>query len=255
MAGLRFQLRRLAESTLLVALGACAVQEPLLTSEPRPPAWQDAPGPCKSGMVLLSGQQVGTFFKLQRGGLTAYLTASHVLQNGKLTDVTLKSVCGTAVQVERLDAVEALSGLDAALLRPRAPMNAVLALQAAAPEAGQPVVIAGWPMLAALDSNLAELLVPARGELLRQRDAMLYFKSEPLLPGISGAPVVAADGRVIGMLGGRLRDGGQYTGIAYGTSIQSIVDKLSAVLPARTDSQLDAPPGDPVRSSLAGRVQ
>ncbi|MFL5334001.1 MAG: serine protease [Geminicoccaceae bacterium] len=139
--------------------------------------------------------KAGTGFFL--GGAGRLVTAAHLVAGCAVVRVVPEGGAGLAAKVESRDA-----GLDVAVLRVSggAPVPAALAPEL--PAAGAYLTAVGYPeaaaggALARLPLTAIELPIPRPPERMPLHGAVAH-------PGMSGAPVVDAHGRVVGMLLGR----------------------------------------------------
>ena len=149
----------------------------------------------RAGARSGGGTKAGTGFFL--GGEGRLVTAAHLVAGCAGVQVVPEGGAGLAAEVESRDPT-----LDVAVLRVSgaAPRSAELA--PALPAPGAPLTAVGYPEaaagggLAALALTAIELPIPRPAERLPLRGAVAHA-------GMSGAPVVDARGRVVGMLLGR----------------------------------------------------
>jgi hypothetical protein len=217
-----YKLLRLFFFAVLLQCTSCAYSDPAKIR-----VGNEVDPSCNVALLNGTKEQLGTVFKLQVGTEVAYITAAHSLPTNRTLDLTMTFKCNKNVVRQRIISIESLPGVDAALIRPANGIAEMPTLRAGVPRIGA-INIPNYPNMSNLDPRLSEVAIDSAGSIFLFKEGKVYFTSQTLRPGASGAPLIGFDGLVLGILTGRYMEGGTYAGIGYGDSIEKILLSISS---------------------------
>lgn len=183
---------------------------------------------CAIGIFMDGSEQVGTVFKTKIDDKSyAYITAGHNLPYGKTKNLSLQFNCNGKKEIRKITNAEKLSGIDVALLRLDDDIDGMIELPPGE-VAGLEIDIPNYSYLEDFDKSLKWAIVPARGRVISEKDGRIFFTSDVIKPGASGAPIINRLGKVIGVVTGRyLEKNGSYSGVGNGYTIQQVLRAIA----------------------------
>lgn len=196
---------------------------------------------CVVGLLSSGKEHLGTVFKLSLPEGPAYVTTAHSLPTSRTKEVWLTFACAGKTNRQRIVASEPLPGVDVAIIRPATPIQEMPALRPGRLQPGS-FLIPSYPQMASLDPRLAGVAVEVSASYAHAAEGKLYFFAQFLRQGASGAPVVDQRQEVVGIVVGRLLEGGTYAGIGHGEAISKILAAFAARAPSQTSPSNREPP-------------
>lgn len=189
---------------------------------------------CQVAALMNGSEQIGTAFKTNIGNkFFAYLTAGHAIPLKKQKNFVISYRCGDISVSQKVLAVEKLAGIDVSILRPATDISEMpIILDGKNNEAGdlgeKPLIIPNYSGLSDLDANLKNEFIFSRGVFIAVKENKIYFTADIIKPGASGAPILNKNGRVIGVVTGRLLEkNGVFSGVGYGVPIQQVFESFT----------------------------
>lgn len=183
---------------------------------------------CLIAVFMDGNEQVGTAFKIKIDDKSyAYITAGHNLSYGKTKNLSLLFKCGNKSETRKITNAEKLSGIDAALLRLDQDVDEMAELLPGG-FVGLEVSVPNYSYLEDFDKRLKWAFVPSKGRIISEKDGQIFFISDVIRPGASGAPIINEFGKVVGVVTGRyLEKNGSYSGVSNGYTIQQVLRAIT----------------------------
>lgn len=181
---------------------------------------------CSVFEVMSGKTNLGTGFFFDHEGKIFAITASHTLLAVKDSTISIRPAC--TQNIITIKSHSKLGVLDAAIMFPEKiiPEKGIIA-QSEKTKFATKVFGVSFPNLQIAEPRLKGLPIPTSGLLVEDSNPDILVTMDVVQLGSSGSPIVNYSGKLIGMLTNRVLVDGNYAGVSYGISEQSLQSAIS----------------------------
>lgn len=181
---------------------------------------------CSTFEVTNERETLGTGFFINHDSKVLAVTAAHLLLAVNRSAILIRPTC--LRESIRVKSYSKLAGIDAAILFSEDVITANgFSVSHSKQEFANTVYSVGFPNLQIAEPRLKRMPIPTTGLLVQLSPSDILATLNVVQRGSSGSPIFDGNGNLLGMLTNRVLIDGDYTGVTYGISEQSLRTALS----------------------------